>query len=84
MDDASSIAEDKLATELVLVPMVLAPNAPPPGEEVDPDDPAPTPASRHSGASAVCSAAGGGGASGAALLALLILACIRRRALPSR
>jgi hypothetical protein len=85
MDDARSIAEDKLATELVLVPMVLAPDAPPPGEEVDPDDPVPTPSpSSHTGASAVCSAAGGGGAPGAALLALMVLACIRRRALPSR
>jgi hypothetical protein len=84
MDDARSIAEDKLATELVLVPMVLAPDAPSPGEEVDPDDPVPTPSS-HTGASAVCSAAGSGGATGAALLVLLVLACIRRRAaLPSR
>ncbi len=86
MDDARGIAEDKLATELVLVPMVLAPDAPPAGEPVDPDDPvpAPEPAGVHSGATGVCSAAGGGGGSGAALLALLVLACARRRAARSR
>ena len=80
MDDALGIAEDKLATELVLVPMVLAPEAPPPGEPVDPADPVPTPeASEHTGATGACSAAGGGGAAGASLLALLALALVRRR-----
>ncbi len=73
MNDALSIAEDKLATELVLVPMVLAPEAPPPGEPVDPDDPVPTPeAPEHTGASAVCSAAGGAGGAGPVLVTFLV------------
>jgi uncharacterized protein (TIGR03382 family) len=73
------IAEDKLATELVLVPTVLAPDAPPPGEEVDPDDPVPQqpfhPITRGS-----CSAAGTGGSPGLPLLLLLLAAGRRRRA----
>jgi len=81
MDDVRGIAEDKLATELVLVPMVLAPDAPPPGDPVDPDDPVPTPQPTdvHSGASAVCSAAGGGGADAFAALFLLVAVIHRRR-----
>lgn len=80
MDDGRGIAEDKLATELVLVPLVLAPDAPPAGDPVDPEDPVPAPETSnvHSGASAVCSAAGGGGGATLALLAVLLLAGIRR------
>jgi hypothetical protein len=86
MDDARGIAEDKLATELILVPMVLAPDAPPPGDPVDPSDPVPTPepASVHSGASGSCSAAGDGSAAGGAVLALVVLVCIRRRTVAAR
>ncbi|HEU5059930.1 MAG TPA: hypothetical protein VFU21_25540 [Kofleriaceae bacterium] len=81
MDDLRSIAEDKLATELVLVPMVLAPEAPPPGEPVDPADPVPTPEATgvHSGAAGVCSAVGGGGPGAALLVLLLAVATTRRR-----
>ncbi len=78
MDDALGIAEDKLATELVLVPLVLAPDAPPPGDPVDPGDPVPTP-EVHSGATAICSAAGGRGGVSAALVAVLLMGLIHRR-----
>lgn len=88
MDPATGAPEDKLATELVLVPAVWAPGAPPPDDDGggdDTDDPAPTPPSgepEHSGGLGGCALAGGSGAGAALALALaftLILGRRRRR-----
>lgn len=83
MDPATGRAEDKLATELVLVPAVLAPGAPPPDDGGDDtgDPPAPPPPSgpEHTGGLGGCGVGGSGGQAAGALALALALALGRRR-----
>ncbi|HEU5056721.1 MAG TPA: MYXO-CTERM sorting domain-containing protein [Kofleriaceae bacterium] len=84
IDGATGLPEDKLATELVLVPAVVAPGAPPPGDAGDdtddPDPGSPADGPEHSGGIGACGVTGGGGTAGALLaLALALVVAGRRR-----
>lgn len=86
MDPTTGRAEDKLATELVLVPAVLAPDAPPVpddgGQPADPGDEAPPaeePEQPRVGGLGACNVGGGAGASLGLLLLGLALFHRRRR-----
>jgi MYXO-CTERM domain-containing protein len=83
------MAEDKLATELILIPAVVAPDAPLPGDPVDPSDPVPDPDDNNptdpgtgpggTGGTGGCSVGGSAGAGSLALLGLALLGFRRRR-----